>query len=212
MFYKNSQNCKVQSPFLYRRNHRSSELSLRAGFEGVALGQWTCPLLILACGPWNSLAALLKTCHQLHLSFSNVPFRDTPFFVNGDYVPITVPPADLVAHLKLMASSKIRHALVVNVLVLTPPGGGQVFLRVGAALLGGGVSEVGHACVKRVPVGGLQLVLGLSRQLGHIAAGPLGLHFLLGLVQKGVSPLRDQRGLELFVVELQPWVVTVHQR
>lgn len=210
MFYKNSQNCKVQSSLFIPENHRSTESSLQAEWGELHRAKSLC-VLILACGPRGSLAALLETGHQLHLPFSNIPFRDAPFFVNGDYVTVAVAPADLVAHLKLMmARPKIWHAFVVNVLVLTPPGGRQVFLHVGAALRVGRVSEVGHARVKRVSVGGLQVVLGLCRQLGDIAIGSLRLHFLLGLVEKGVSPLRDERGLELFVMELQPWIVAVH--
>lgn len=210
MFYKNSQNCKVQSSRLHWRNHRSTEQSLQAEFEGAASGPWSLCLSILAWGPWNSLAALLETCHELHLSFSNVSFWDTPFFVNGDDVTIAIPPADLVAHLKLPASSEVWHTLIVNVLILTPPGGRQVFFHVGAALLIGRVSQVGHACVKRVPVGGLDVVLRLSCQLRDVAVRPLGFPLLLGLVEKGVSPLRNEWRLQFLVVELQPWVVTVH--
>lgn len=154
MFYKNSQNCKVQSSFLHWRT-TGQESSLQAEFEGAASGQWSLYLLILACGPWNSLALRLKTCNQLHLSFSNISFWNTPFFVNWDYITITIAPADLVAHLKLMASSKIWHAFIVNVLILTPPGGRELFFHVRAALWIGRVSKIGHACVKRVSVGGL---------------------------------------------------------
>lgn len=96
-----------------------------------------------------------------------------------------------------MAGSQVWHALVVNVLVLAPPGRGEVFFHVGAALLVGRVSEVGHARVKRVPVGGLEVVLGLGGQLRDVAVRPLGLGFLLGLVQEGVSPLRNEGRLEL---------------
>ena len=89
-------------------------------------------------------------------------------------------------HLKLVASSKVWHALIVDVLILTPPGRRQVFFHVGAALLIGRVPKVGHTCVQRVSVGGLEMVLGLGCQLGYVAVSPLRLRFLLGLVQKGV--------------------------
>lgn len=62
----------------------------------------------------------LKTCHQLHLSFSHISFRDTAFFVNRNNISITVTPADLIVCLKLVPSSEIGHAFVVNVLVVTP--------------------------------------------------------------------------------------------
>ena len=212
MFYKNSQNCKVQSSFFFlhwRTTGQQGHLFKRSLRE-LHRANGVCLYSLLARGLWNSLVALLETCHQLHLSFSDVSFWNTPFFVNGDYVTIAIAPADLVAHLKLVASSKVWHALIVDVLILTPPGRRQVFFHVGAALLIGRVPKVGHTCVQRVSVGGLEMVLGLGCQLGYVAVSPLRLRFLLGLVQKGVSPLRDERGLEFFVMELQSRIVTMH--
>lgn len=122
-------------------NHGPTEPSLLAELEGAAGPHWQrLYQLILACGPRNSLAVLLKTCHQLHLSFPDVPLRDAPFFVNGDDVTIAIAPADLVAHVEMAASSKVGHTFIVNVLVLTPPGGRQVLCHVWAALRVGRVS------------------------------------------------------------------------
>lgn len=50
MFYKNSQNCKVQSSFFFTlENHRSTEASLQAEFEGAASGHWSLYLCTNTC-------------------------------------------------------------------------------------------------------------------------------------------------------------------
>lgn len=157
-------------------------------------------------------AARLEARHQLHLPFPDVALGNAALLVDGDDVAVAVAPAERVAQAELVAGPQVGHALVVNVVALAPPGGGQVLFQVRAALLVGRVPEVGHARVQGVSVGRLQVVLGLGRQLGRVAVGALRLRLLLRLVQERVSPLGDERRLELLGVQLQPRVVPVHQR
>ena len=98
MFYKNSQNVEVQSVLFSYSGEPWADRADSSGGGGRARWQRLYQL-ILACGPRNPFAVLLKTRYQLHLSFPDIPLRDAPFFVNGDDVTVTIASADLVAHL-----------------------------------------------------------------------------------------------------------------
>lgn len=60
MFYKNSQNCKVQSSRLHWRNHRSTEQSLQAEFEGGCIGPLGSLLINPHVGPLEFLSCTIR--------------------------------------------------------------------------------------------------------------------------------------------------------
>lgn len=63
MFYKNSQNCKVQSSFFFfftLENHRSTGPSLQAEFEGAAQGQWSLSVFTTCMWPLEFLSGTIR--------------------------------------------------------------------------------------------------------------------------------------------------------